>query len=109
MVARIRSSADRDATIFGDEGNDVLEGGGGNDSLSGEQGNDVLAGGTGNDILHGGAGNDQLIGGLGTDQLFGRRGHGSFHRNGVSQSDRTGNESLTSSHQTGAVGGLLPP
>ncbi|MCT0231094.1 hypothetical protein KQ306_09565 [Synechococcus sp. CS-1324] len=46
--------------LFGNGGNDYLDGGNGNDFLDGGTGNDVLVGGTGNDTLNGGA-NDDLI------------------------------------------------
>lgn len=51
--------------IFGNDGDDILNGGPGDDSLYGFAGNDVLAGGAGNDFLHGGAGNDVFVFGRG--------------------------------------------
>ncbi|WP_013321018.1 putative Ig domain-containing protein [Gloeothece verrucosa] len=54
--------------IFGDAGNDTLNGAGlGDDTLSGGTGNDLLNGQNGNDLLDGGAGVDTLIGGNGND------------------------------------------
>ena len=47
-----------DDTVFGRAGNDTLKGGAGNDTLMGEAGNDVLEGGAGDDLLRGGAGDD---------------------------------------------------
>ncbi len=44
--------------LFGNEGNDNLQGGDGQDGLYGGLGNDVLRGGTGGDILDGGDGRD---------------------------------------------------
>lgn len=53
--------------LFGDNGNDTLQGGTGNDSLDGGAGVDSLAGNSGNDTLKGGAGYDTLLGGTGDD------------------------------------------
>ena len=44
--------------LFGNEGNDVLQGGAGEESLDGGDGDDTLAGGKGPDTLNGGAGRD---------------------------------------------------
>lgn len=73
--------------IFGDAGDDSLQGLAGNDSLDGSNGNnrlaggfgddtlvagvgdDFLAGGSGNDVIRVGYGNDTLVGGLGIDRL----------------------------------------
>jgi Ca2+-binding RTX toxin-like protein len=52
--------------LYGDYGNDTLNGGGGNDLLLGYDGNDTLNGRGGSDYLLGGYGNDRLDGG-GTD------------------------------------------
>jgi hypothetical protein len=64
------------ASIFGDAGNDTLEGtasadflhgGAGDDSLVGNAGNDTLVGGSGDDTLRGGPHSDILNGADGTD------------------------------------------
>jgi hypothetical protein len=57
--------------LFGDAGNDRLEGGNGNDTLSGGAEADVLLGGPGNDTLTGGTGMDSYIWspGDGADQI----------------------------------------
>jgi RTX calcium-binding nonapeptide repeat (4 copies) len=69
-------SIDLPASIFGNDGNDILEGteagdflhgGAGNDSLVGNGGVDTLVGGSGNDTIRGGAGDDIVNGGAGTD------------------------------------------
>lgn len=60
--------------IFGYDGNDDLEGGAGSDKLNGGSGYDSLDGGSGNDKLNGGSGNDSLYGGTGNDQLLGGDG-----------------------------------
>ena len=57
--------------MFGEAGDDALNGDAGDDTLSGGIGGDVLAGGEGNDTLNGDEGNDQLVGGNGTDILNG--------------------------------------
>ncbi|RJG42042.1 Ig-like domain-containing protein, partial [Motilimonas pumila] len=53
--------------IYGNDGDDMLDGGLGHDVLKGGTGNDILIGGVGNDDLTGGSGNDILIGGDGAD------------------------------------------
>jgi serralysin len=55
--------------LYGNQGNDTLDGGDGNDYLTGDAGNDLLLGGAGNDTLFGGLGNDTLDGGAGTDAV----------------------------------------
>jgi Ca2+-binding RTX toxin-like protein len=70
---------------YGDEGDDVLEGGDpsrdrliggpGNDKLVGQAGNDRLVGGSGRDSLNGGEGNDRMFGGPGRDLVFGGPGN----------------------------------
>jgi PKD repeat protein len=60
--------------LYGDEGNDILEGGKGNDLLSGGPGNDWLKGRNGDDILLGGDGDDVLVGNNGNDSLDGGNG-----------------------------------
>lgn len=61
--------------LIGDRGNDLLVGGSGNDRLWAGNGDDVLKGQAGRDWLQGGAGNDRLDGGAGIDRLFGGRGN----------------------------------
>jgi Ca2+-binding RTX toxin-like protein len=63
------------ATIYGEAGDDHLEGGNGNDLLDGGTGNDTLSGGKGDDVLLGQAGNDNLTGGAGNDILVGGDGN----------------------------------
>ncbi len=69
-----------DLLIFGDEVDNVLEGGIGHDRIEGEAGNDTINGGEGNDSLGGGPGNDILDGQGGggekeKDKLFGDAGN----------------------------------
>jgi Ca2+-binding RTX toxin-like protein len=65
-----------DGALFGEGGNDTLNGGTKNDRLYGGSGNDTLNGNAGNDILDGGAGNDTLVGGAGDDLYIFRSGGG---------------------------------
>ncbi|MDR2549438.1 MAG: putative Ig domain-containing protein [Desulfobulbus sp.] len=74
-------------TLFGEGGNDTLNGGMGDDILYGDEGNDTLMAGAGNDTLYGGAdddylnggpGNDLLAGGTGNDRLYGGQGDDTF-------------------------------
>lgn len=62
-------------TLDGAENNDLLVGGTGNDKLYGRGGNDRLEAGSGNDSLFGGSGNDVLIGGNGNDKLYAESGN----------------------------------
>lgn len=59
-----------DNTLNGSFGNDSLFGGSGNDTVIGEDGNDTLYGGTGRNLLDGGQGNDRLNGNTGADRLI---------------------------------------
>jgi Ca2+-binding RTX toxin-like protein len=61
--------------IFGDVGNDTLQGGSGNDTLTGAGGKNILFGGAGNDRLNGSSGFDQLFGEAGDDRLYGNGGN----------------------------------
>ena len=60
--------------LYGNAGNDTIQGGDGSDSINGGPGNDTLNGGKGNDTMWGGAGDDSLIGGAGNDNLQGEAG-----------------------------------
>lgn len=75
---------DQANVLFGNEGNDrlqggrqadVINGGRGHDRLLGARGNDLLIGGSGNDFLSGGKGDDRLKGSSGQDFLLGRAGN----------------------------------
>jgi hypothetical protein len=67
-----------DQSVFGDSGNNTLNGGAGNDNLFGNGGNDTFVGGAGNDNLFGGSGNDKFDGGAGNDIIFGNGGNDMF-------------------------------
>jgi Ca2+-binding RTX toxin-like protein len=60
--------------LCGGNSNDTINGGNGNDIIDGENGDDVLGGGDGADILRGGNGNDALTGGAGPDRFSGGPG-----------------------------------
>jgi len=62
-----------DVAVAG-QGSDVINGDGGNDQLGGNLGNDSINGGAGDDILNGGGDDDILNGGAGMDTLSGDRG-----------------------------------
>jgi len=62
-------------TLLGYNGNDYLDGGIGNDKLYGENGNDTLDGWKGDDTLYGGNGHDTLLGYDGYDKLYGGAGN----------------------------------
>ena len=61
-------------TIYGEGGNDYLDGWKGDDTLYGGNGHDTLLGYDGYDKLYGGAGNDTLKGEKGPDDLYGGAG-----------------------------------
>ncbi|MET0120570.1 MAG: calcium-binding protein [Candidatus Thiodiazotropha sp. 6PLUC9] len=63
-----------DEAIRGGDGNDTLIGGGGDDCLAGGKGDDSIWGGSGNDRIYGQDGNDTLVGNEGDDLVFGGRG-----------------------------------
>lgn len=60
-------SAQKDLTIDGRNGDDLISGGSGDDRILGGNGADSLDGGDGDDTLTGGAGDDYLYGGRGFD------------------------------------------
>ncbi|MEJ2622928.1 MAG: calcium-binding protein [Candidatus Thiodiazotropha sp.] len=62
---------DKDVSIDGGNGNDVIRGSSGDDVITGGFGDDWIDGGAGNDDIRGGFGNDSLIGGSGDDYLDG--------------------------------------
>lgn len=67
-----------DDVIAGFGGNDTIDGGGGRDLICGGPGNDLLIGGPGNDLLIGDNGVDKLVGGKGDDRLLGGGGQDSL-------------------------------
>jgi Ca2+-binding RTX toxin-like protein len=64
--------------MFGDIGNDVLNGGVGNDLMFGNNNQDELLGFVGNDTIYGGQGNDFIDGSGGNDQIFGDLGNDTY-------------------------------
>ncbi|WP_420865319.1 Calx-beta domain-containing protein, partial [Nodularia spumigena] len=68
--------------LYGEDGNDTINGGGDNDYLYGGSGDDILNGDAGNDTIYGQDGNDTLIGGSGNsgerDYLSGGSGSDRF-------------------------------
>lgn len=65
---------DRNDTLIGTSGDDLMDGRGGDDWLEGGSGNDNMAGGAGDDHLFGQDGDDLLIGGSGINYLSGGYG-----------------------------------
>ena len=57
--------------LFGQDGNDTINGGAGNDRMRGGFGNDNMNGGSEADELFGNEGTDTLNGGTGADRMFG--------------------------------------
>jgi Ca2+-binding RTX toxin-like protein len=90
-----RMCLDRNATIVGTSGNDVIYGtngsdvivgGRGADQIHGLGGDDFICGEGGRDILTGGSGDDELSGGGSGDAIFG--GSGDDFLNGGYQADQ---------------------
>ena len=84
------------ALIFGDTGNDIIDGGSRSDDLYGGSGDDLITGSSDGDNVYGGSGNDRLFGywnafdsifdghdymygGGGNDKLFGQWGEDDLH------------------------------
>jgi len=70
----IQGSDERDI-IVGGPGRDEIKAGAGNDWVSGDSGNDTLWGGPGNDLIYGNAGNDVIRAGVGNDFVDGGPGN----------------------------------
>ncbi len=62
-------------TVLALAGNDVIYGQGGDDRLEGGDGNDLIVESAGDNWLIGGDGNDRLVGGIGNDILLGGLGN----------------------------------
>lgn len=83
VISNVNGRFSTPTKVYGEAGNDTIQGGGtrdrvyggtGNDSILGGGGHDILYGEAGNDTLVGERGNDYLVGGAGTDMLEGNRG-----------------------------------
>ncbi|GAB5377516.1 MAG: hypothetical protein AcusKO_39780 [Acuticoccus sp.] len=61
-------------TIYGGVDNDFIKGGKDKDSLFGEEGSDLIHGGRGADIIYGGTGNDLIFAEDGSDTIYGGDG-----------------------------------
>ncbi len=73
VVTQAFGDGDNDS-LYGGNGDDVIEGGAGDDRLYGRRGHDRIIGGGGNDLIYGSDGNDWLRGGAGNDVLSGDDG-----------------------------------
>ena len=71
----ISLGTNKDDTLNGTAGTDILLGGNGDDVLNGGGGSDLLVGGNGEDSLYGGDGSDLLLAGNGDDTLDGGSGN----------------------------------
>ena len=85
----IRAGADNDAihlrdvlgfaAVYGEGGNDTIQGAGGDYLFDCGAGNDMVLGGTGDDVIYGGDGDDTCFGGAGDDWLLGEAGDDNLH------------------------------
>lgn len=86
--------------LYGEGGKDTLIGDEGNDFLQGGDGDDALQGGADDDTLFGGAGNDRLLGGTGQDAMTGGDGDDSYEvdhfRDSIVESAGGGTDRVTS-------------
>ena len=69
---------DGNDTLYGGDGHDHIEGGDDNDAIYGDAGDDDLEGGSGNDHLYDGTGNDTVAGGTGDDTYHYGGGHDTY-------------------------------
>ncbi|HCK85018.1 MAG TPA: hypothetical protein DHW63_11035, partial [Hyphomonadaceae bacterium] len=76
---RLQAGQADDDTVYGDEGDDWIDGGNGNDFLYGGAGNDLIQDSSGDDIIHGDDGNDTIDAGSGDDIVFGNDGNDLIH------------------------------
>jgi Ca2+-binding RTX toxin-like protein len=65
---------DRDDTLDGTSGRDVIVGGRGADTIDGRGGDDIICGGVGSDLIEAGDGDDQVWGEWGYDRIKGGSG-----------------------------------
>jgi Ca2+-binding RTX toxin-like protein len=110
VVADTITADNFDNVIYGNRGNDTLNGLGGNDTLFGQAEADTINGGSGNDLIVGGTGNDILVGGTGNDTLrYTVDSDGSDTVNGGDDSDTLvltangGNETLSVTYNGTAI------
>ncbi|MNZ53610.1 Hemolysin, plasmid [compost metagenome] len=69
------SGTNKNDSLIGGTGADLIDGGNGSDMLDGGSGSDTLLGGNGEDTLYGGLGDDILSGGNGQDLVYGGSGN----------------------------------
>jgi len=74
----VLAGSDGADTISGGAGSDNLTGNGGVDQLAGGAGNDTIDAGAGNDVVTGDDGNDSITAGAGNDSLSGGEGNDTF-------------------------------
>lgn len=86
--------------LYGNDGDDTIDGIGGNDTLWGHAGEDTINGGDGDDLIYGGDDDDELNGGAGSDTVYG--GDGDDDIDGGSNDDtlrgEDGNDTIAGGH-----------
>lgn len=69
-----KTDAGKNQVVFGNAGDELLQGVSGSDRMYGGDGDDILRGAAGGDHLEGGRGDDLVLGGAGNDELVGDQG-----------------------------------
>lgn len=70
MIIKTTKKRTNKNSLYGTDGNDVINGRKNNDYIYGGKGNDEIYGGKGNDKLFGGSGDDTFDGGKGNDEIY---------------------------------------
>jgi Ca2+-binding RTX toxin-like protein len=82
VVITVLVGTDKNETLNGTSGIDMIFGRNGQNTLNGNAGSDLICGGNGNDLLSGGDGNDIIDGGNGNDMIDGAYGNDILRGNG---------------------------
>jgi len=94
-------------TLYGSDGDNIIQGGGGGDAIYAFGGNDIIDGGDGNDALYGYDGNDTISDGAGSDAVYGGDGNDTVLADGSNERDSyyggNGVDVVDYSQATGAI------
>ncbi|MEI6193392.1 MAG: hypothetical protein WCS42_03585 [Verrucomicrobiota bacterium] len=87
LQGRVLPAPGEVADLFGNDGDDYIDGGAGDDTVSGGAGNDIARGGSGNDVVHGDDGIDQAMGDAGIEYKAWLSSHGPTVREAHAQAE----------------------